>query len=76
VAEPIYCPFCGTTHSLMPDCSGRYQQIICGACGARGPEVYRSLPYSTAVESWNVRQGPCEINKTHRAAGVKGPEHG
>lgn len=71
MVDPIHCPFCGTTHSLMPDCDGRYQQVVCGACGARGPEVYRNLPYVTAVESWNVRQGPSAVNTTHRTTGVK-----
>jgi hypothetical protein len=70
MAEPIYCPFCGTKHALIPECSGRHQQIVCGACGARGPEVYRWLPYATAVESWNVRQEPTDTNITHRASGV------
>ena len=67
------CPFCGTNHTLMPDSSGRYQRIVCGACGASGPEVYRSLPYAVAVESWNVRQGPSEVNETHRPDGVEVP---
>jgi hypothetical protein len=65
------CPFCGTNFSLLPEASGRHQQIVCGACGARGPEVYRSLPYSTAVESWNCRQRPTDTNTTHRSSGVK-----
>jgi hypothetical protein len=67
-----HCPFCGTNHTLLPDCYGRYQQIVCGACGARGPEVYRSLPYAVAVESWNTRQASCEVNETHRPDGVDG----
>jgi hypothetical protein len=66
-----HCPFCGTNHTLIPDGSGRYQQIVCGACGARGPEVYRTLPYAVAAESWNVRQAPGEVNETHRPAGVR-----
>lgn len=70
MTEPIFCPFCGTKHSLIPDCDGRYQQIVCGACGARGPEVYRWLPYATAVESWNVRAEPSDVNETHRPSGV------
>jgi hypothetical protein len=65
-----HCPFCGTSHSLLPDASGRYQQIVCVACGARGPEVYRNLPYKVAVESWNLRQGPCEVNQSHRPYGA------
>lgn len=68
--ELEHCPFCGTKHSLLPDAFGRYQQIVCGACGARGPEVYRSLPYAVAVESWNVRNAPCEVNETHRPSWV------
>jgi hypothetical protein len=70
------CPFCGTNHTLLPDGSGRYQQITCGACGARGPEVYRFLPYMVAVESWNSRQGPTEVNETHRPGGVALPPGG
>jgi hypothetical protein len=65
-----HCPWCGTNHTLLPDATGRYQQIVCGACGARGPEVYRSLPYAVAAESWNTRQAPCEVNETHRPDGV------
>lgn len=66
-----HCPFCGTNYALMPDCSGRYQQIVCGACGARGPEVYRFLPYMTAVDSWNARQRPSDVNETHRPDGAR-----
>lgn len=72
MADPIFCPFCGTMHALVPECSGRWQQIVCGSCGARGPEVYRWLPYRTAIESWNVRQGPTDTNTTHRPNGVSG----
>jgi hypothetical protein len=70
-----HCPFCGTKHSLSSCASGRHQQIICGACGARGPEVFASLPYATAVESWNVRQGPSTVNETHRPHGVSEGRH-
>lgn len=67
-----HCPFCGTSHTLLPDAAGRYQRIVCGACGACGPEVYRFLPYAVAVESWNIRQGPSAVNETHRPNGVTG----
>jgi hypothetical protein len=62
VAEPwqyIPCPFCGASMeqdcNMVPEADGRWQQIVCGACGARGPEVKRCLPFATALQSWNHR---------------------
>jgi hypothetical protein len=66
-----HCPFCGTKHSLSSCVAGRHQQVICGACGARGPEVYAFLPYAVAAESWNVRNQPAEVNTTHRPDGAR-----
>lgn len=52
------CPFCGSAR-VLPDCSGRVQQLVCVACGARGPEVVRILPYADAEAAWNGRKGVC-----------------
>lgn len=53
------CPFCGAPVdnplNLVSHADGRWQQIVCGACGARGPEVKRCLPFVTAMQSWDHR---------------------
>lgn len=71
LAKP--CPFCGAAMvgaNMNFEAGGRWQSVICGACGARGPEVLRHLPNVTAVEAWNRRPvrpltvyRPCEQHK-------------
>ncbi len=47
----LTCPFCGHTARLAKDDEDRWQQVVCGGCGAKGPE---RMKYG-AVAAWNRR---------------------
>lgn len=45
------CPFCGHEARLAKDDEGRWQQVVCGGCGGKGPERMQA----GAIEAWNRR---------------------
>ena len=45
------CPFCGETESLLIEARGRFGYVVmCGICGAIGPERWDE---QWAAERWN-----------------------
>lgn len=52
----LSCPFCGHSAALHEDDAGRWQQVVCGGCGAKGPERMKGY-IDKAINRWNGRTG-------------------
>lgn len=65
--QPKPCPFCGASLATCAT-AGRWSQLLCENCGARGPEAPIGRGGLRCVEVWNQRAEPPQDPATQAAA--------